>query len=85
MFSIKDLLIRYQHITLPDEVVRREAQSIIKELTNIDLDIKHLKIVRGELVVEAPAVVRSVIYIKQHKITQALNERLGKKAPKKVR
>lgn len=85
MFVLKDLLSRYRGITLPDELVRREAVTVIKDLTGLDLTIKQVQVKNYDLVIAVPAIVKSAIYVKREKIIAALTAKLGQKAPRKVK
>jgi hypothetical protein len=76
---------RYKHFTLPDESVRKELQKILKEMLNIELELKDIRVRHFDVIVKASGVIKAEIMIHREKILERMREKFGNKTPRNIK
>ncbi|PIR44622.1 MAG: hypothetical protein COV10_03920 [Candidatus Vogelbacteria bacterium CG10_big_fil_rev_8_21_14_0_10_51_16] len=79
------LILRYSHLTRPNESARVAAQIALKSVLKIDIPITKISVERGTVFIRIPQLIKSEVAIHKVDILAALKERLGSHAPKDIR
>jgi hypothetical protein len=85
MELIKYFLERYTNITPPDAIVRREISNAIKNVIQIDVLIRDIKISRGIAFLKISPAVKNKIFIKKKELLQVIWQSVGKNLPIDIR
>lgn len=85
MQNIRDLLDRYFRLAAPDTAVRRALMESIKEIVNIDIPQRDIKIVGDVAYVEIDTTIKSALFMRQSAILKRVEERLGRKGVSAIR
>ncbi len=72
---------RIRSIALPNERVRRETLSAIREKIGIELDMGDIRIQCGKAIISTDASAKSEIFMRKRALLAALADRLGNKSP----
>lgn len=76
---------RYKNLTLPDESVRKELQRVVKELLDIDLDLKDISVRHFDILVKGGGMTKAALMINREKILDKMREKCGDKTPKSIK
>lgn len=85
MVEVKDLLIKFKHILLSEEVKKELIRSIISEVIEVEIKPKDVKIKNGTIYLNIKSIYKNEIFLKQDIIFSKLRERFGKKTPQNIR
>lgn len=85
MEGIQEFLKRYLNLTPPDGAVRKALSESFKELLNITVDPRKIKIVGTVAYIELDTTTKSMLFVHQEKILRRVEERLGKKSLTAIR
>ena len=85
MEGIQSFLGRYIRLTPPDGAVRKALTESLKEILNITVDQRKIKIVGSVAYVEIDTTTKSVFFIHQERLLSRTEEKLGKKALTAIR
>ncbi len=85
MFEIKDLLGRFSKLLETGEGSKKLVQDTVKEVTNISIETKDIKIKNGTIFLNIKPLYKNEIFLKKGQIFSKLNNLLGKKSPKDFR
>ena len=85
MEGIGSFLTRYLNLTPPDGAVRKALTESFKEILNITLDPRKVKIVGTVAYVEIDTTTKSMFFIHQDRILQGVEAKLGKKSLTAIR
>jgi len=75
---------KYKNIKPPDDVVREAVINAIKEEIGAMIEKKHVKVVRGNAVIDAASHLKNTIFIKKVQILKNTRRKLGKNSPKEI-
>ena len=85
MQNIRDLLDRYFKLAAPDTAVRRALMESIKDVANMDIPQRDIKIVGDVAYVDIDATLKSALFMRQSAILKRVEERLGRKGVSAIR
>jgi hypothetical protein len=80
MEGIGNFLSRYLNLTPPDGAVRKALTESLKEILNITIDPRKVKIVGTVAYIEIDTTTKSMFFIHQERILQKVEEKIGKKS-----
>ena len=83
--EIKDLLTRFSHILLSEEVKKETLRGIISEIIGIQINSSDIKLKNGTIYLNIKPIYKNEILLKKDEILFKLNESFGKKFPKDIR
>ena len=75
---------KYKDIKPPDDVVREAVISAVKEEIGAKIEKKHVKVIRGNVVIDAASHFKNTIFIKKELILKRTKRKLGKNSPGKI-
>ncbi len=73
MQKIKDLLVRFRDLKIPNEEIRNKISVVVEEVSGIKLDIKSITVKDKVAYVSAGAMIKSEIFMNKKKIIEGLN------------
>jgi hypothetical protein len=76
MEKVDLFLEKFKDISPPDESVKKEAVSIIHDVTGIELDTKQITVSRNQLRLEISPTLKSRIYMNKESIIERLSNTL---------
>ncbi len=85
MEGIQSFLQRYLNLTPPDGAIRKALAETLKELLNIAVDQRTIKIVGTVAYIEIDTTTKSIFFIHQGNILKRVEEKLGKKSLTAIR
>ena len=77
-------LSKYKNIKPPDDVVREAVVRAVGEEIGAKIEKRHVKIVRGNVVINTASHLKNTIFIKKDKILEKIKKELGKNSPKEI-
>lgn len=69
----------------PDDAVRTRFVEIAKEIADLDIEKKDVKVRNGAIFVEADSATKSFLFMYKKQLLSALKEAFGAKAPGDIR
>lgn len=85
MEGIQSFLQRYLQLTAPDGAVRKALSESFKELLNIAVEPRKIKIVGTVAYIEFDTTTKSILFVHQERILERVEEKLGKKSLTAIR
>lgn len=85
MHNIRDLLDRYLRLAPPDTASRRALVESIKDVANMDVPQRDIKIVGDVAYVDIDATLKSALFMRQSAILKRVEERLGRRGLSAIR
>jgi hypothetical protein len=85
MEGIQGFLQRYLNLTPPDGAVRKALAEGFKELLNIEIEPRKIKIVGTVAYIEIDTTTKSMLFVHQEAVLRRVDEKLGKKGLTAIR
>lgn len=85
MIEIKDLLSKWSHLLISEDVKKKSLLRVLKEVLDLDIDSNDLSIKNDVVYLNIKPIYRSQILIKREEIFNKLKDALGDKAPSDIR
>jgi len=85
MIEIKDLLARFDDILLSENLKTESIRNVLQKIIGVEIKNKDIKIKDNIIYLNLKPIYKNEIFINKEKIVSALEETLGKKAPKNIR
>lgn len=85
MYPIRDLLDRYFRLAPPDTAVRRALSESIKDVANMDVPQRAIKIVGDVAYIDIDTTLKSALFMRQNAILARVEERLGRRGAGAIR
>ncbi len=85
MIEIKDLLARFDNILLSENLKTESIRNVLQKIIGVEIKNKDIKIKDNIIYLNLKPIYKNEIFINKEKIVSALEETLGKKAPKNIR
>ena len=79
MNPINQLLERYARFVAPDNAIRKALVMSIKEVANLDVNERSIKIIHGVAYIDVDTTFKSALFLYQESILKKTEEHIGKK------
>ncbi len=76
MKSVGNFLDKFKNRAVKEIYNREIISKIIKDLSNIDIDIKNINISNGVLKIKLSSIEKSEIFLKKHQILKEINKKI---------
>lgn len=78
------LLDRFKNLKIPNESLRKEVQTVLKNRFKEEVDLDDIKIVKGTVRLNVDGPLRSEVLLRKEEILRDLETSLGKETPKNI-
>lgn len=84
MFNINDFLIKFKHVTLPNETKRNILSKSIFKILNIDINIKNISLENNTVYIKTNSFIKNEIFLHKNEILKEVRKQLKNKTPKDI-
>ncbi len=84
MIEIKDLLVRFNHLLLGEEVKIESVRNIISLVIGVEIKKEQIKIKNNIIYLNIKPIYKNEIFLKKEEIESRLQECFGERAPKNI-
>jgi hypothetical protein len=85
MIEIKDLLARFEHILLGEDVKIDSILQTLRKVAGVKIERKDIKIKNNIIYLDTKPIYKNQIFLKKEQIAEELEDIFGTNAPKEVR
>jgi hypothetical protein len=75
---LSDFFKRFQHLTIPDETIRKTIVGLIKEQIGATIVLEQVSVKNNSILIKTSPAIKSGIFLRKQELLRELKERTGK-------